>query len=134
MGKGHRVRAEFAAAIAEDQRCRVPGVTDGLRGLESLREFQRIKPTWGIPTIARADTTREFDRARDDEEFNRRFKEVLPELASFDFEKHRLFPAGGSVCSAAMFTHRERREYHRRGDVDLFPVGHVFEIEARAYV
>lgn len=122
------IRAKFAAAIAEDQRCRVPGVTEGLYRLADLGEFHRVEPSWGIPTLMQKDPPK-FDRARGDGDFKDRFAAVLPELAAFDFEKHGVYPAGGAVTAAVMF--RDRREYQRRNDVDLFLVGHESPDAAR---
>lgn len=130
-------RKTIRDALNEDDRCRHPGVTEGLYPLESLGPFRRLHRS--LPVIQRESKREDLknsDRAHSSEEFLRRLREVSP-LADFDFEGNRMCLAGGAVCGLVMRPPQgpgadpSLNNFH---DFDLFLVGHESDESATAAI
>ncbi len=131
------------AALAEDERCRVPGVTDGLYPIEVLdgpHSNNSRGLRWGYPIFSM------FRKSHDDlspylatsnKVFRERFKKIAPRLAGFDLKAHGLVLAGG--CAAALVSYQPSSETagslrSQFSDIDLFLVGHGTDSKALAAI
>lgn len=130
------VRRLITDSLAEDAKCRHPGVTDGLYGLKDLAPFARLGH--GIPMIRRVNYDGlpfAFSRADTDEEFLGRLTHFAPFLANFDLHAHGLRLAGGSVSAMLMRSvedlEKDGESFH---DFDLFLVGHDSDAAAQEAV
>ena len=133
LGEAQTVRRKVESALAEDARCRVPGVTDGIYELKDLAPFARLEH--GVPMIRRVDYEGwpiEFQRAADVGEFRRRLDKAAPYLAAFDLKANGFCLAGGSVSALLMRSDESRQnDYGSFHDFDLFLVGHKTDDDAR---
>lgn len=112
-------------ALEEDGRCRVPGVTDGIYGLDALKPFSRIRH--GVPVICVS--AEEFaDRADTDVKFRERAMMLAPVFEGLDMKALGLVAAGGA-CAATLM-HAPEMARHKFHDWDLFLVGHQSDEDA----
>jgi len=127
------IRIKLAQAMVEDTACRVPGVTKGLYKLGDLAKFERIDVN-SIPMLFPSRTNPSYKPktdptiAKTDAEFAARLKKVAPTIASFDFRKHGVCLAGGSVSALVMDTDGDIMDVtncygNAYDDYDLFLVG-----------
>ncbi len=130
------------AVLAEDEQCRVPGVTDGLYPIEVL-DGPRSKGCglrWGYPIFGMFRKTRgdlSLNLATSNKVFCERLEEVAPRLASFDLKAHGLVLGGG--CAAALVSYQPSAKTAgslraQFSDIDLFLVGHKTDSEALAAI
>jgi hypothetical protein len=126
-------RANILAALEEAKRCRVPGVTDGIYGIDDLKPFARLGP--GVPVIrggSRVPEVPRFSRAASVAEYRARLLHEAPWLESFDLAGYGLVLAGGAA-SAILMTDSDRRR-GAYSDWDLFLVGHKDDHSARVAI
>lgn len=133
LDKAHPMRDKIATAIAEDIRCRVPGVTEGLYGIESLVPFERLTGDMGIPVITQQSREKLFCRVTTDAQFAERLTGTGQKIATFDFAAHGMVMAGGAVSALLMRdeAHDLRQSF---SDFDCFLVGHRDDASARSAI
>lgn len=124
-------------ALDEDARCRVPGVTEGLYTLESLKPFSRFKhgfPVVGHDPSAFGTPKNEVfgNRAMTSAVFRERFDAIAPFLTDFDMKHYGLVLAGGA-CAALVMCNVEGARL-RLHDLDFFLVGHESDDRAEAAI
>jgi hypothetical protein len=124
----HPDKANIAAALAEDAKCRHPGVTEGLYGLAGLPPFRRLDV--GVPMIRGNRGAEPLLRAGSVEEFRQRLKAVAPFLETLDFQQLGLRLAGGAA-SGILMQNPAGQGGTRFHDFDIFLVGHKTDLDAK---
>lgn len=131
VGPALLLKRKIAAVLAEDKKCRYPGVTEGLYTLADLAEFNRLGH--GIPMIRTAKEWR-FERAKSDAEFGRRLKKIAPFLEGLDLRRLKLRLAGGAVSAILMGSPAPDDYAEQFHDYDFFLVGHDSDLMAKTAI
>jgi len=120
------IRMKIASAVVEDTKFRFPGVTEGLYTLDALTPFSRVEP-FVVPSLINSTDDVGITVAPGDAHFKDRLLKRLPAFAGFDFLKHGLCIAGGSVSALVMSpdgASLKDKEIGALKDFDMFLVGH----------